>query len=135
MTHTPPTNPVEAEPATQSSSAQFICSLLLCILDCLLMLGSGGFIVFTVPKFQAIFAELDVELPQITVMLLSVPSMIWMVILLFGAILLAIKEILISNKNITLNINGIMFLLLLGWIAILTLAIWKPFNTGIQSVT
>ena len=115
--------------------AIFTCSILLCILNCVLLLGSAAYVVFVVPKFVVVFEDLDAELPQITVLLLTVPPMAWAGILLFGVILLALKEILVSNRTVTLIINGIMLLFALGWIVFLALALNMPFHSGINGVT
>ena len=118
-----------------SPTSVMVISLIICIVDCFMLLGTGFLILFGLPKFEQIFEDFETELPTLTVLVLSVPAAVWALILLVFVMGLAVKEGLIRNKHLTLIINGAVFPFVVGGIFLLVIAIILPIFKLFESVT
>lgn len=122
----------EQEPKKQTGWT--IASLVVLILDVI-----GGFVLTTATlyisdKFLAIFKELNVPLPQITQLFLSIPTTVYLIIF-FGVILaLILKEIAIKSKPLTFSINMVALVIGVAYCFLYVIALFLPLIQIIQSV-
>ena len=99
----------------------------------------GGFVLTTATlyisdKFLAIFKELNVPLPQITQLFLSIPTTVYLIIF-FGVILaLILKEIAIKSKPLTFSINMVALVIGVAYCFLYVIALFLPLIQIIQSV-
>ena len=122
----------EQEPKKQTGWTS--ASLVVLILDVI-----GGFVLTTATlyisdKFLAIFKELNVQLPQITQLFLSIPTTVYLIIF-FGVILaLILKEIAIKSKPLTFSINMVALVIGVAYCFLYVIALFLPLIQIIQSV-
>jgi hypothetical protein len=122
----------EQEPKKQTGWT--IPSLVVLIIDVI-----GGFVLTTATlyisdKFLAIFKELNVPLPQITQLFLSIPTTVYLIIF-FGVILaLILKEIAIKSKPLTFSINMVALVIGVAYCFLYVIALFLPLIQIIQSV-
>lgn len=122
----------EQEPKKQTGWT--ITSMVVLILDVI-----GGFVLTTATlyisdKFLAIFKELNVPLPQITQLFLSIPTTVYLIIF-FGVILaLILKEIAIKSKPLTFSINMVALVIGVAYCFLYVIALFLPLIQIIQSV-
>jgi hypothetical protein len=81
------------------------CSILVLVLDGIGMLFLVFGLVYVVPRFEQIFAEIEVVLPGVTRLALTVPPAVQAgaFMLLFGVLVL--KEVLVGSARVRLRLN------------------------------
>lgn len=99
----------------------------------------GGFVLTTATlyisaRLQAIFKELNIQLPQITQLFLSIPTTVYLVI--FSGVILALilKEVAIKNKPLTFAINMAALVIGVAYCFLYVTALFLPLIQIIQSM-
>lgn len=122
------------EQVTKKETGWTIASLVVLIVDVI-----GGFVLTTATlyisaRFYAIFKELNVQLPQITQLFLSIPTTMYLIIF-FGVILaLILKEIAIKSKPLTFGINLAALVIGVAYCFLYVTALFLPLIQIIQSM-
>ena len=122
----------EQEPKKQTGWT--IASLVVLILDMI-----GGFVLTTATlyisaRFEVIFKELNVQLPQITQLFLSIPTTVYLII--FSGVILALilKEIAIKSKPLTFAINMTALVIGVAYCFLYVTALFLPLIQIVQSM-
>ena len=105
------------------SKAAFVCSIIVC---CLAVAVSAFAVLVTflvVPQFRTMFAELGIDLPVLTKLVLT-PAFPGIIPVM--TVLSIVKEFLIKNKVVTLVLNGIHALLAFGILCMYVMALYLP---------
>lgn len=121
----------EQEPKKQTG--WMIASLALLILDVIgvFVLTTATFYVSA--KFQAIFKELNVQLPQATQLFLSIPSTVYLIIFFSVVLALIVKEIALKRKPVTFAINMAALVIVIMYCVLYVTALFLPLIQIIQS--
>jgi hypothetical protein len=122
----------EQEPKKQTGWT--IASLALLILDAI-----GGFVLTTATlyisaKSEVIFKELNVQLPQITQLFLSIPATVYLTIFSGVILALVLKEIAIKSKPVTFAINMAALVIGVTYCVLYMTALFLPLMQIIQSM-
>jgi hypothetical protein len=122
----------EQEPKKQTG--WIIASLVILILDVIgvFMLTTATFYISA--RFQAIFKELNVQLPQATQLFLSIPSTVYLIIFFSVILALILKEIAIKRKPVTFAINMAALVIGIVYCVLYVTALFLPLIQIIQSV-
>jgi hypothetical protein len=109
-----------------SDSAPYVLSLFVLLLDTIL-LGAIVWITTIVRwRFEAIFTDFGVNLPIVTMLILSVPGKVYAMLTAGLAIILLAKELMIVDARRKLRINIVAGVALLAFAALFSLAMLLP---------
>jgi len=111
-----------------------IASLVVLILDVIGLFVLTTITLYTSARFEVIFKELNVPLPQITQLFLSIPAMFYLII--FSGVLLALilKEIAIKSKPLAFAINMVALVIGIAYCLLYVTALFLPLMQIIQSM-
>jgi biopolymer transport protein ExbD/predicted Ser/Thr protein kinase len=117
-----------AVPKTSPSWLKIL-SIVVLAADIFGLLGLCWAVLATQDTFVGLFSEIDVALPGLTLLVIAVPS--WVYVLAFGSLLLVLvaKEFAVRSKAITLGLNSFTLALGLGFLGIYTTAVLLPLTT------
>jgi hypothetical protein len=122
----------EQEPKKQTGWT--VASLVVLILDVIGVFVLTTITLYTSARFEVIFKELNVPLPQITQFFLSIPTTVYLIIF-FGVILaLILKEIAIKSKPLAFAANMVALVIGLAYCVLYVTALFLPLMQIIQSL-
>jgi hypothetical protein len=122
----------EQEPKKQTG--WIIASLVVLILDVIGVFVLTTATLYISARFQVIFKELNIQLPQITQLLLSIPSTVYLIIFLGVILALILKEIAIKSKPLTFAINMAALVIGIAYCVLYVTALFLPLIQIIQSL-
>ncbi len=86
------------------------------------------------PKFTPIFMAMDVQLPALTRLLVAIPPPVYLLVSVFFAAIIFVKELLLSAKRNTLLMNLGALLLLAGALFISITSLYLPMSSIVPQV-
>ncbi len=108
-------------------------SLVVLVLDVIGLICLVFVTTFVAPRFQAIFAELQIAMPILTVAVLSVPRIVYAVLIGASIACLIAKERSIADRRRTRNINLIALLVIVICLMVFVVAMFIPLETYITT--
>jgi len=110
-----------------ASSRRRFTSRSVLISDMCVLVPAGTWTVLFTREFKEIFASLDIPLPVITLMVLSVDPIIYAAAFVLTIAALIVKEFVIANKRVTLTINIIAAFVGFVWLVFFSTSLYLPF--------
>lgn len=111
-----------------------IASMVVLILDVFGYIVLAAITLLNTGKFNSIFVDMGVQLPQITQVLVSLPSALYVLIFLGLIIALVLKEKVIRRKPLAFTLNVMALIGGIAFFAIYMLAMFLPLSQIIQSM-
>ena len=122
------------EEETKIQTGWTIASMVVLILDVIGCIVLAAMTLRTTAKFKAIFADLGVQLPQITQVLVSLPAALYVVIFLGLIIALVVKEKVMRNKPLAFTLNVVVLIGGIAYLAVYVAAMFLPMMQMIQTM-
>lgn len=122
----------EQEPKKQTGWT--VASLVVLILDVIGVFVLTTITLYTSARFEVIFKELNVPLPQITQFFLSIPATVYLIIFLGVILALILKEIAIKSKPLAFAANMVALVIGLAYCVLYVTALFLPLMQIIQSL-
>ena len=122
------------EEGAKKQTGWTIASMVVLILDMIGCIVLAAITLNTSAKFKAIFADLGVQLPQITQVLVSLPAALYMVIFLGLIIALVLKEKVMRSKLMAFTVNLGVLVGGIAYLAVYVAAMFFPIVQHIQAI-
>ena len=114
--------------------ALHVLSLLALAADMGLLVAVGYLTLYVQPNTLKVFADFDAELPAMTQLVISIPTVAYLAGLLAVAAVLVLKEILVRHAAVKLAANLVVGLAMLAFGALVFLALVVPLAALHQSL-